>query len=197
MFRSTPSFSLLLQTGNHTRFYDILYFSNGLWPHLDRCNVSSSPTDVSPTENSWMMRPQEKESLGYWAPDRTIPKNTLSEATSFSPSSGAKRQLRVIMCGPSLHLTEGYQPNRKGKESEATGGQGVAKRHQLVFFLYMEQTCEETQLKSPGPVRLKKPSYLLGLGMKESTIRWKICPARSSEWPNLETFYSGRNKINF
>jgi hypothetical protein len=38
-----------------------------------RCNVSASPTDVSPTENSWMLHPLEKVSLGYFAPDRTIP----------------------------------------------------------------------------------------------------------------------------
>jgi hypothetical protein len=38
-----------------------------------RCNVSPSPTDVSPTENSWMLHPLDKVSLGYFAPDRTIP----------------------------------------------------------------------------------------------------------------------------
>jgi hypothetical protein len=37
------------------------------------CNVSPSPTDVSPTENSWMVHPLDKVSLGYFAPDRTIP----------------------------------------------------------------------------------------------------------------------------
>ncbi len=37
------------------------------------CNVSPSPTDVSPTENSWMLHPLDKVSLGYFAPDRTIP----------------------------------------------------------------------------------------------------------------------------
>jgi hypothetical protein len=43
----------------------LVYF---LW-----CNVSLSPTDVSPTENSWMLHPLDKVSLGYFAPDRTIP----------------------------------------------------------------------------------------------------------------------------
>ncbi len=38
-----------------------------------RCNVSPSLTDVSPTENSWMLRPLDKVSLDYFAPDRTIP----------------------------------------------------------------------------------------------------------------------------
>ncbi len=37
------------------------------------CNVSPSPTYVSPTENSWMLHPLDTVSLGYFAPDRTIP----------------------------------------------------------------------------------------------------------------------------
>ncbi len=37
------------------------------------CNVSPSPTDVSPTENSWMLHPLDKVSLGYFGLDRTIP----------------------------------------------------------------------------------------------------------------------------
>jgi hypothetical protein len=37
------------------------------------CNVSPSPTDVSPTENSWMLHPLDKMPLDYFAPDRTIP----------------------------------------------------------------------------------------------------------------------------
>jgi hypothetical protein len=41
-----------------------------------RCNVSPSPTDVSPTENSWMLHPLDKVSLVYCAPDRTIPSLT-------------------------------------------------------------------------------------------------------------------------
>jgi hypothetical protein len=45
-----------------------------LGPHLGTCrDVSPSPTDVSPTENSWMLHPLDKVSLGYFAPDRTIP----------------------------------------------------------------------------------------------------------------------------
>jgi hypothetical protein len=39
----------------------------------ERCNVSPSPTDASPIENSWMFYPLDKVSLGYFAPDRTIP----------------------------------------------------------------------------------------------------------------------------
>ena len=37
------------------------------------CNVSPSPTNVSPTKNSWMLHPLDKVSLGYFAPDKTIP----------------------------------------------------------------------------------------------------------------------------
>ncbi len=37
------------------------------------CNVSPSPTDVSPTENSWMLHPLDKVSLDCFAPDWTIP----------------------------------------------------------------------------------------------------------------------------
>jgi hypothetical protein len=38
------------------------------------CNVSPSPTYMSVTENSWMLHPLDKVSLGYFDPDRTIPK---------------------------------------------------------------------------------------------------------------------------
>jgi hypothetical protein len=37
------------------------------------CRVDVSPTDVSPAENSWMLRPLNKASLGYYAPDRCVP----------------------------------------------------------------------------------------------------------------------------
>ena len=37
------------------------------------CNVSPSLTGVSLTENSWMLHPLDKVSLGYCAPDQTIP----------------------------------------------------------------------------------------------------------------------------
>ncbi len=37
------------------------------------CRVDVSPTNVSPTENSWMLRPLNKASLGYCVPDRCVP----------------------------------------------------------------------------------------------------------------------------
>jgi hypothetical protein len=36
------------------------------------CRVDVFPTDVSPTENSWMLRPLNKAFLRYWAPDRCV-----------------------------------------------------------------------------------------------------------------------------
>jgi hypothetical protein len=38
-----------------------------------------SPTDVSPTENSWMLRPLNKVSLGYCVPDQCVPTLDLIE----------------------------------------------------------------------------------------------------------------------
>ncbi len=42
-------------------------------PEAYRCRVYVSPTDVSLTESSWMLRPLNKASLGYFAPDRCVP----------------------------------------------------------------------------------------------------------------------------
>ena len=39
----------------------------------DLIRVDVSPTDVSPTENSWMLRPLNKASLGYCVPDQCVP----------------------------------------------------------------------------------------------------------------------------
>ncbi len=82
-----------------------------------RCNVSPSPTDVSPTENSWMLHPLDKVSLGYFAPDRTIPSlssDWIERSDTRLPTaarfSAAKRW--SSMCGPSVHPTEGRQSNK-------------------------------------------------------------------------------------
>jgi hypothetical protein len=40
---------------------------------LDRCRVNVSPTNVSPTESSWMLRPLYDVSLGLIIPDRCVP----------------------------------------------------------------------------------------------------------------------------
>ncbi len=84
------------------------------------CNVSPSPTDVSPTENSWMLQPLDKVSLGYFAPDRTIPSlnsdliersdTRLPTVARFSAAKGWSS-----MCGLSVHKTEGRQPNKPGQ----------------------------------------------------------------------------------
>ncbi len=47
---------------------------------LQPCRVDVSPTDVSPTESSWMLRPLNKASLEYCVPDRCVP--TLDRAPS-------------------------------------------------------------------------------------------------------------------
>jgi hypothetical protein len=84
------------------------------------CNVSPSPTDVSPTENSLMLHPLDKVSLGYFAPDRTIPSqnsNLIERSDTRLPTvacfSTAKRWRS--MCGPSVHPTEGRQFNKPGQ----------------------------------------------------------------------------------
>jgi hypothetical protein len=53
-----------------------------------RCRVDVSPTDVSPTENSWLMRPLNKESLEYCVPDRCFP--TLDRVKHGTSSVGLR-----------------------------------------------------------------------------------------------------------
>ncbi len=55
------------------------------------CRVDVSPTDVSPIENSWMLRPLNKVSLGYCAPDRCVP--TLDRDKHETCSVGRYRSL--------------------------------------------------------------------------------------------------------
>ncbi len=52
--------------------------------------VDVSPTDVSPTESSWMLRPLNKASLGYCVPNRCVP--TL-DRVKHGTSSVALRRL--------------------------------------------------------------------------------------------------------
>ena len=51
--------------------------------------VDVSPTDVSPTENSWMLRPWNKASLGHCVPDRCVP--TLDRVKHGTSSVGLWR----------------------------------------------------------------------------------------------------------
>ena len=55
----------------------------------DRCRVDVSPTDVSPTENSLMLRPWNKASLGHCVPDRCVP--TLDRVKHGTSSVGLRR----------------------------------------------------------------------------------------------------------
>jgi hypothetical protein len=89
-------------------------------PKIIWCNVSPSPTDVSPTENSWMLHPLDKVSLGYFAPNRTIPSlnsDLIERSDTRLPTaarfSAAKRW--SSMCGPIVHPTEGRQSNKPGQ----------------------------------------------------------------------------------
>jgi hypothetical protein len=54
------------------KMYSTASFSRN-WGYFGGCRVDVSPTDVSPTENSWMLRPLNKASLGYCVPDRCVP----------------------------------------------------------------------------------------------------------------------------
>ncbi len=56
---------------------------------FNRCRVDVSPTDVSPTKNSWMLRPLNKASLGYCVPDRCVP--TLDRVEHVTSSVGLRR----------------------------------------------------------------------------------------------------------
>ncbi len=84
-------------------------------PQKFRCNVSPSPT-----ENSWMLHPLDKVSLGFFAPERTIPSeisDLIERSDTRLPTvarfSIAKR--RSSMCGPSVHPIEGNQSNKPGQ----------------------------------------------------------------------------------
>ncbi len=48
-----------------------------------------SPSDVSPTKNSWMLRPLNKASLGYCVPDRCVP--TMDRVKHGTSSVGLRR----------------------------------------------------------------------------------------------------------
>jgi hypothetical protein len=128
----TPrSFHLQLagQVGLHRRF-ELMSSLSGvrhsnqraslLVASLSRCNVSPSPADVSPTENSWMLHPLDRLSLGYFAPDRTVPSlnsDLIERSDTQLPNVGrisAAKQWSS-MCGPSVHPTEGRQSNKPGQ----------------------------------------------------------------------------------
>jgi hypothetical protein len=53
-----------------------------------RCRVYVSPIDVSPTKNSWMLRPLNKASLGYCVPDRCV--STLDSVKHGTSSVGLR-----------------------------------------------------------------------------------------------------------
>ncbi len=56
-----------------------------------------SPTDVSPTESSWMLRPLNKASLEYCVPDRCVP--TLDHAPSAAMAASVSLWRLMDQCG--------------------------------------------------------------------------------------------------
>ncbi len=50
-----------------------------------------SPTDVSPTESSWMLRPLNKASLGYCVPDQCVPILDRVKHGTIAASVGLRR----------------------------------------------------------------------------------------------------------
>ena len=52
--------------------------------------VDVSPTDVSPTENSWMLRPLNKASLRYCVPDRCVPTLDRAPSAAIAASVGLR-----------------------------------------------------------------------------------------------------------
>ncbi len=71
----------------------------------ERCRVDVSPTDESPTENSWMLRPLNKTSLGYCVPDRCVP--TLDRVEHGTSSVGLRHLMKLWGVWPAspTHLT--------------------------------------------------------------------------------------------
>jgi hypothetical protein len=55
------------------------------------CRVDVSPTDVSPTESSWMLRPLNKASLGYCVPDRCVPTPDRAPSAAIAALVGLRR----------------------------------------------------------------------------------------------------------
>jgi hypothetical protein len=67
--------------------------SLAIYKAFNGCRVDVSLTDVSPTESSWMLRPLNKLSLGYYAPDRSVP--TLDHVTHGSHKAGSTAAIRL------------------------------------------------------------------------------------------------------
>jgi hypothetical protein len=62
-----------LLTATQPKLQHMRHRSVSLSTYSSGCRVDVSPTNVSPTKNSWMLRPLNKASLGYCVPDRCAP----------------------------------------------------------------------------------------------------------------------------
>ena len=85
----TPCLVVSIFISIYPVYWNATCFERMTWPFA----WFPSPTDVSPTESSWMLRPLNKASLGYYAPDRCVP--TLDRATHGSHKAGATAAIRL------------------------------------------------------------------------------------------------------
>jgi hypothetical protein len=88
------------------------------------CRVDVSPNDVSPTENSWMLRPLNKASLGNCVPDRCVP--TLDRVTHGTSSVAHYRGLRRMHARPT-HRT----PLLRSGKARGSWKSGVTSLNQI------------------------------------------------------------------
>ncbi len=104
-----------------------------------------SPTDVSPTESSWMLRPFNKASLEYCVPDRSVPTLDRAPSAAIAASVGLQRLMdqwgvwpasptpltRFIGLAP-LRLMHA-RPTHRTRSAEARGSwkSGVASLNQI------------------------------------------------------------------
>ncbi len=82
---------LTLSLGGVVTCSEVLVKRNITSDDIDWCRVDVSPTYESPTENSWMLHPLNKASLGYYPPNRCVP--TLDRVKHGTSSVGRFRGL--------------------------------------------------------------------------------------------------------
>jgi hypothetical protein len=63
----------------------------GGWRQSNNRRNDVSPTDVCPTESSWMSRPLNKASLEYCVPDRSVPTLDHAPSAAIAASVGLRR----------------------------------------------------------------------------------------------------------
>jgi hypothetical protein len=91
------------------------------------CNVSPSPTDVSPTENSWMLHSLDKVSLIYCAPARTIPSLNNARHSWCGPYVATRKEGTRHPCvvRPMRDAVQGWDTSVRGTISKGRFVQGA------------------------------------------------------------------------